>query len=211
MNRRRALRGDEPLTPDEAERQEVAMARAATHLLVMAVVGISMLLGHTGGALSQEVASERLLNADKDPNNWPMYYGNYQGWRYSPLQQINATNVKRLAVKWKFRTGSGDENFQVTPVVVDGIMYLTNQRNEVFALYAETGKMLWRYTYFHIEFSPLMPGATRNTGGSRSRRERSSWRPRMPTLSPWMRRVGRRCGKPVWAITRKGTYLPLPR
>jgi alcohol dehydrogenase (cytochrome c) len=124
----------------------------------MAVVGISMLLGRTGGALGQEVTSERLLNADKEPNNWLMYYGNYKGWRYSPLQQINTTNVKRLVVKWKFRTGLGAENFQVTPVVVDGVMYLTNQKNEVFALHAETGKVLWRYTYFQIEFSPQMPG-----------------------------------------------------
>jgi alcohol dehydrogenase (cytochrome c) len=134
------------------------MARRGTHLLVMAVVGISMLLGHTGGALSQEVTYERLLHAQNEPHNWLMYYGNYQGWRYSPLPQINTTNVQRLVVKWKFRTGSGDENFQVTPLVVDGVMYLTNQRNEVFALHAETGKMLWRSTYFHVEFSPHMPG-----------------------------------------------------
>jgi alcohol dehydrogenase (cytochrome c) len=134
------------------------MARRAAHLLVMAVVGISMLLGYTAMALGQEVTAERLLHADQEPHNWLMYYGNYQGWRYSPLQQINTTNVQRLAVKWTFRTGSGDENFQVTPLVVDGIMYLTNQRNEIFALQAETGKILWRYTYFHVEFSPQMPG-----------------------------------------------------
>jgi alcohol dehydrogenase (cytochrome c) len=124
----------------------------------MVVVEISLLLGHSAGTLSQEVTSERLLHADQEPHNWLMYYGNYQGWRYSPLPQINTTNVQRLVVKWKFHTGSGDENFQVTPLVVDGVMYLTNQRNEVFALHAETGKILWRYTYFHIEFSPQMPG-----------------------------------------------------
>jgi alcohol dehydrogenase (cytochrome c) len=134
------------------------MARRATHLLVMAMAGISMLLGYTAVALGQEVTAERLLHADQEPHNWLMYYGNYQGWRYSPLQQINTTNVQRLAVKWKFRTGSGDENFQVTPLVVDGVMYLTNQRNEIFALQAETGKILWRYTYFQVEFSPQMPG-----------------------------------------------------
>ena len=88
------------------------MARRAIHLLVIAVVGVSMLLGSTAGALGQEVTSERLLHADQEPHNWLMYYGNYQGWRYSPLQQINTTNVQRLAVKWTFRTGSGDENFR---------------------------------------------------------------------------------------------------
>ena len=75
------------------------MARRATYLLVMAVVAISMLLGYPAVALSQEVTSERLLHAAKEPHNWLMYYGNYQGWRYSPLQQINTTNVQRLAVK----------------------------------------------------------------------------------------------------------------
>jgi len=97
------------------------MARRAIHLF-MAVVGISMLLGHIAEALSQEVTYERLLHADQEPTNWLMYYGNYQGWRYSPLQQINTTNVQRLVVKWQFHTGSGTENFQVTPLVVDGVM-----------------------------------------------------------------------------------------
>jgi alcohol dehydrogenase (cytochrome c) len=133
------------------------MAKGAIHLMVMAVVGISLLLGPPGGAWSQEVTAERLLHADQEPHNWLMYYGNYQGWRYSPLQHINTANVQRLVVKWKFHTGSGDENFQVTPLVVDGVMYLTNQRNEIFALHAETGKILWRYTYFQVEFSPQMP------------------------------------------------------
>ncbi|MGH8070227.1 MAG: PQQ-binding-like beta-propeller repeat protein, partial [Candidatus Entotheonellia bacterium] len=133
------------------------MSRRATHLWVMAVVGVSLLLGYTAGAVSQEVTYERLLNADQEPTNWLMYYGNYQGRRYSPLPQINTANVKRLVVKWKFRTGLGSENLQVTPLVIDGIMYLTNQKNEVFALQAETGTMLWRHTYFHIEFAPRAP------------------------------------------------------
>ena len=192
------------------------MARRATHLLVMAVVGISMLLGHTGGALSQEVTVtyERLLHAQNEPHNWLMYYGNYQGWRYSPLPQINTTNVQRLVVKWKFRTGSGDENFQVTPLVVDGVMYLTNQRNEVFALHAETGKMLWRSTYFHIEFSPQRPGRVWGHAPHRGvalTQAKVSWPPRMSTSSPWMLRVGSSCGKLAPVITRKDTCSLLPR
>src|SRR5262245_10300971 len=113
-NQRLGWRGNEPL-PRTLAHKEMAMAGSVTHLLVVAVVGVSMLLGHTAGALSQEVTSERLLHADQEPHNWLMYYGNYQGWRYSPLQQINTTNVQRLVVKWQFHTGSGDENFQVTP------------------------------------------------------------------------------------------------
>jgi alcohol dehydrogenase (cytochrome c) len=104
------------------------------------------LLGRPAGAQSQEVTAERLVNADKEPHNWMTYYGSYQGWRYSPLHQINTTNVKRLVVKWTFQTGP-HENFQVTPLVVDGVMYLSNMKNEIFALDAATGQMLWRYTY----------------------------------------------------------------
>ena len=121
------------------------MEKVAKHSLVMAVVGILVLLGLTGGALSQEVTYERLLNADKEPNNWLTYYGSYKGWRYSRLNQINTTNVKRLVAKWAFQTGG--ENFQVTPLVVDGVIYLSNNENQVFALDATTGKMLWRYTH----------------------------------------------------------------
>ena len=156
-HRRLGRRGNKLLTRTLVHK-EIAMARRAISLFVLAVVGISMLLGLRAEVLSQEVTYERLLHADQEPTNWLMYYGNYQGWRYSPLQQINTTNVHRLVVKWQFHTGSGTENFQVTPLVVDGVMYLTNQKNEVFALHAETGKILWRYTYFNIEFSPQMPG-----------------------------------------------------
>src|SRR5207245_4750346 len=118
------------------------------------------------------------------------------GWRYSSLKQINTTNVQRLAVKWTFRTGSGDENFQATPLVIDGVMYLTNQRNEIFALHAETGKVLWRYTCFQVEFSPQMPGRVwgrAHIAGWQSRGARCSWRPGMPTSAPWPPRVGS-CG-----------------
>ncbi len=122
------------------------MERIAKHLLVVAVVGITMFIGLTGSAFSREVTYERLLNADQEPHNWLTYYGNYRGWRYSALSQINTMNVKHLVVKWAFQTGP-EENLQVTPLVVDGVMYITNEKNHVFALDAATGKMLWRYNY----------------------------------------------------------------
>jgi hypothetical protein len=58
-----------PLPPKQRGREEVAMARRATHLLVMAMAGISMLLGYTAVALGQEVTAERLLHADQEPHN----------------------------------------------------------------------------------------------------------------------------------------------
>lgn len=125
------------------------MKRIVNHFFFMIVVGI-ILLGLPGGALSQEVTYERLLNADKDPNNWLMYYGTYKAWRYSTLDQINTKNVKRLVVKWAFSTGP-DDGLEVTPLVVDEVMYITNADNHVFALDAESGKMLWHYDYGLLE------------------------------------------------------------
>ena len=122
------------------------MEKIAKHALAVAVVGILVLLGLTGGAFSQGVTYERLLNADKEPHNWLTYYGSYKGWRYSSLNQINTTNVKRLVVKWAFPTGP-DKGMQATPIVVDGIMYLANAQNSVFALDAANGRLLWRFNY----------------------------------------------------------------
>ena len=50
----------------------------------------------------------RIANAGKEPQNWLTYFGTYNGWRYSPLDQINQKNVKNLVPVWAFQTG-GDQ------------------------------------------------------------------------------------------------------
>jgi hypothetical protein len=65
------------------------------------------------------ITSERLLNSGKEPGNWLMYSRTYNGWRFSPLDQINTENVNRLKVKWLFQ-GRHQEKFETTPLVVDG-------------------------------------------------------------------------------------------
>jgi alcohol dehydrogenase (cytochrome c) len=92
------------------------------------------------------ITPERLLNSDREPGNWLMYSRGYNGWRFSPLDQINRDNVDRLHVKWLFQ-GRQQEKFETTPLVVDGIMYLTRPENDIFALDAETGRTLWSYSY----------------------------------------------------------------
>ena len=74
---------------------------------------------------------------------WPNYNGVPSGNRYSPLRQINLTNVQRLRVEWIFPF-PGSARLEVTPVVFDGVMFITGP-NEVFALDAETGRQLWRF------------------------------------------------------------------
>ena len=75
--------------------------------------------------------------------DWRSYDGETSGGRYSPLTQINKNNVSRLVPKWLFGLPS-TSNLQVTPVVADGVMYVTSA-NECYALDAGTGREIWHY------------------------------------------------------------------
>jgi alcohol dehydrogenase (cytochrome c) len=75
--------------------------------------------------------------------DWTSYNGGYTGNRYSPLEQINTANVKQLAPKWVFPI-PGAPRLEATPVVVEGIMYVTAS-NEAYALDATTGRRIWQY------------------------------------------------------------------
>src|SRR5215471_1392149 len=77
--------------------------------------------------------------------DWPHYGGSQLSWRFSALDQINASNIKALAPAWIFQTGDYAEGLQATPIVVDGVMYLITARAQVFALDASNGKVLWQY------------------------------------------------------------------
>ena len=92
------------------------------------------------------VTYERLLKADEDAGNWLTYSGAYNGQRFSRLSQINRENVNRLRLKWVFPIDT-PEQVETTPLVVDGVMYLTRPLNDVVALDAETGELLWEYSW----------------------------------------------------------------
>ncbi len=81
-----------------------------------------------------------------DPNNWPQYHHSYNAWRFSPLQQINKANVKNMRVAWIHQPGTVTHGLQATPIVIAGVMYSIAADNNVFALDAATGKVIWRYT-----------------------------------------------------------------
>lgn len=97
-------------------------------------------------SLGAQVTAERLLHANDEPQNWLTYSGSYASQRYSALQQISATNVKNLELKWVFQAQSL-QKFEATPLVVDGIMYLTQSPNDVVALDAKSGRVYWIYHY----------------------------------------------------------------
>jgi len=77
-------------------------------------------------------------------SDWPTYHGNLNGNRYSPLKQITTENVARLSLQWLFPVPNGGQ-LQVTPVVVEGVMYIT-LGNECYALDAGSGRQLWHYS-----------------------------------------------------------------
>ena len=78
--------------------------------------------------------------------NWAVHNLDLAGTRFSALDQINTTNVATLTPRWLFQTGviDGVSN-QTTPVVVDGMMYVTDPRGSVYALDAADGHLLWNY------------------------------------------------------------------
>ena len=75
--------------------------------------------------------------------DWPTYHGAPHGNRYSPVDQINRTTVARLAPAWIF-TFSDASRLEVTPIVVDGVMYVT-AANECYALDAGSGRPMWHF------------------------------------------------------------------
>src|SRR6266852_6465015 len=110
--------------------------------------------------LSAQVTYDRLLHADREPQNWLSYSGNYAGHRYSPLSQINRTNIKYLQLKWSYhplyaKNGNSQNKMENTPLVVDGIMY-TGTALEAVALDAVTGREYWKLS------RPLDPRAYYN-------------------------------------------------
>jgi len=76
--------------------------------------------------------------------DWLSYNGDYTGRRYTDLREINPGNVSQLRAQWVFHAQSSS-NLEVTPVVVDGIMFVT-AANDAFALDAQTGRLLWHYS-----------------------------------------------------------------
>lgn len=90
------------------------------------------------------VSFARIKNAHKEPQNWLTYWGDYEGTHYSWLNSITPANVKTLRSQWAFQFGGS--NVEVTPIVVDGLMFVTGPLNNAAALDARTGRPIWRYS-----------------------------------------------------------------
>src|SRR5688572_26553354 len=88
-----------------------------------------------------------------EAQQWPHYAGDQAASHYSPLTQITAANVGHLAIAWEWKPGekalpefgTRPGAFQNTPLMIDGVLYVSTPYNQVAALDAGTGKEVWRY------------------------------------------------------------------
>jgi quinohemoprotein ethanol dehydrogenase len=116
---------------------------AKTWVMVAALAALA-LAGCQPSKGPAAVDAARLTAADKDPGNWMSQGRTYSEQRFSPLDAVNAGNVKDLGLAWNFEL-STNRGVETTPIVVDGVMYVTSSWSLVYALNAKTGELLWKY------------------------------------------------------------------
>jgi quinohemoprotein ethanol dehydrogenase len=117
--------------------------------LSVALSALTFAAWNASGQAQQEqthrVDDQLLLNAGKTGDEWLMAAGNYSATRYSPLTQIDASNVGRLGLAWYYDTGSLPGTLEASPVISNGTLYATLTWGVVFAVDARTGQEKWRW------------------------------------------------------------------
>lgn len=98
--------------------------------------------GRGAGPVTDAMLRDPFAESDR----WLHYYGDYAGNRHSPLTTLNPASVRDLRVAWSLSSGTTGQ-FEVSPIVYDGVMYVTTSYNRIFALDAVSGEILWRYDH----------------------------------------------------------------
>jgi alcohol dehydrogenase (cytochrome c) len=124
------------------------MLKDLTVSIRMAILAGGMMITVWPG-LAAEVTSDRLANADKEPQNWLMNHRTYDSHRYSPLDRINMGNVKSLKLAYAVAIGgtSVNENLESTPLAEDGFLYVVDQWGVLYKIDArsgDAGRIVWR-------------------------------------------------------------------
>jgi alcohol dehydrogenase (cytochrome c) len=145
---------------------------------------------------AQDISTKDVLDGLANPARWLSYSGDYTGQRHSPLTQITPANASRLSPQWTFQTGITGHKFEATPIVIDGIMYMTGPMNAAWAIDAKTGKQIWRYA------RSLPPPAQLKVCCGMVNRGFAVYRDRlfMTTLDAHLVALDIKTGKPVWDI-----------
>ena len=93
---------------------------------------------------AQDITTKELLDGLANPSRWLTHSGDYAGQRFSPLTQITPANAGTLAAQWTFQTGVNNK-FEATPIVIDGVLYVTGALNHAWAIDGRTGRQIWHY------------------------------------------------------------------
>jgi len=125
---------------------KVAGALVGALGLSLAGVSLSPAWSQTKGAPATPVTQDQLNAAAGDSNNFLHTNGNYDQTRYFPGKQINTSNVGKLHPAWIFQT-EVKESMETTPIIVNGVMYVTTSFDHVYALNAKTGEEYWHYKH----------------------------------------------------------------
>lgn len=116
---------------------------------LVALFGCARVIAQTppAGPATQPVTPQMLMDGQKDQTKWLMFGGNYTSQRHSPLTQLTPQNVGGLVPQWIFQSGQNapGRGFETTPIVADGVMYITGNNNHAWALDARTGRQIWHY------------------------------------------------------------------
>jgi len=141
--------------------------------------------------------TDAMLRAPK-PEDWLLFRGNYQGWGYSPLDQITKQNVKSLQLVWARAMEPGTN--EITPIVYNGVMYLGNPSDVIQAIDAATGEIIWDYHH------PLPPRASFPSIWGQRKRSISLYGDYVifATWNNFVVALDARTGKLVWQNDRRG-------
>ena len=115
-------------------------------MLILSMTGPNAAWSQTKTAPATPVTQDQLNAAVSDESNFLHTNGNYDQTRYFPGKQINTSNVGKLRAAWIFQT-EVQEVLATTPIIADGVMYVTTAFNHVYALNAKTGEEYWHYKH----------------------------------------------------------------
>ena len=142
------------------------------------------------------VDAARLIAADTEPGNWMSPGRTYDEQRFSPLRKIEAGNVKQLGLAWFYDLDAAHRGQESTPLVIDGVMYVTGAWSKVFALDAKSGAQLWTY-------DPKVPGRVGvNACCDAVNRGVAAWQGRvyLGTLDGRLIALNAATGEPAWEV-----------
>ncbi|GIX29758.1 MAG: pyrrolo-quinoline quinone [Porticoccaceae bacterium] len=162
LERNRAAGADGPLMAGIAAVEELA-AEGASEAWESAAA-IDAIARSKGGFQNRPLETFRPVSeaelAHPEPGDWLHWRRTWNGWGYSPLAQINRRNVRRLHLAWSIVMRPGSN--QGTPLVRDGVMFLTHPDNVIQALDAASGELIWEYRYPYPDDARKLGGPTRN-------------------------------------------------